>query len=189
LSDGSTSDIGSFGYGGPDPVCVSKTDTLQIELHRLVGETFRLTMEVNSSAFGGASGGTANTSAQGQLSFVGLPGGAVVSSCYGYQQVVSVAPAVPRPAVEFRPPRPNPSGGDVTLDFVLTRESRVDITVFDLTGRAVRTLIGERRAAGQHSATWDGRNMEGLAAGSGLYFMRCRVEKSEVACLRVALTR
>ena len=45
------------------------------------------------------------------------------------------------------------------------------ITVYDVTGRRVRSVVDERlMPAGDHEAVWDGRNEAGLAVGAGVYF-------------------
>jgi flagellar hook assembly protein FlgD len=49
----------------------------------------------------------------------------------------------------------------------------IDLLVFDLTGRLVRTLAkGETVAAGPQVRIWDGRDDRGAAVPSGTYFCR-----------------
>lgn len=78
----------------------------------------------------------------------------------------------PAPAVSLRPNHPNPFNPSTTLMYSLTRESRVRLTIHDLKGRAVRTLVADDRPAGNHSVVWDGRDDGGEAVGSGVYFVR-----------------
>ncbi len=49
------------------------------------------------------------------------------------------------------------------------------ITVYDLLGRAVRTLVDEPQPIGTYHITWDGRDAGGRAVASGTYFYRLRV--------------
>ena len=49
---------------------------------------------------------------------------------------------------------------------------RVNLRIFDVTGRLVKTLIDAPQAAGIHEVSWDGTADDGSAATSGLYFYR-----------------
>jgi zinc metalloprotease ZmpB len=73
---------------------------------------------------------------------------------------------------------PNPFNPSTTIHFALPEQSMVRLEVFDVNGRLVATLRQEQMAAGTHTAGWDGRNAEGLPAGSGVYFYRLRAEGS-----------
>ena len=55
------------------------------------------------------------------------------------------------------------------------------ITIYDVTGRAVRMLIDEDRPAGRYSAVWDGTDDRGNPVGSGVYFYRLRAGKKVLA--------
>jgi len=69
-------------------------------------------------------------------------------------------------------PYPNPMSKCASLDFTITRSGVVDVSVFDLQGRRVRTVIHEYREAGYHGWFWDGRRDDGTYARNGLYFIR-----------------
>jgi glycosidase len=70
---------------------------------------------------------------------------------------------------------PNPFNPATTIRFSLPAAADVSLTVFDVLGREVASLAIGRRAAGVHTAVWDGRNAEGNAVGSGIYFYRLSV--------------
>ena len=84
----------------------------------------------------------------------------------------SASVGMPARAVALQPNHPNPFNPSTTLKFSLTRDSQVRLTVHDLKGRAVRTLVAGDRPAGDHSVVWDGRDDGGEAVGSGVYFVR-----------------
>jgi flagellar hook assembly protein FlgD len=72
---------------------------------------------------------------------------------------------------------------------VLPAASTVDLTVFDLAGRKVRSLMtGEPAAAGEHVIRWDGRDGSGGLVSSGVYTLRVRAG-SEVAAKRLVVLR
>ena len=68
--------------------------------------------------------------------------------------------------------RPNPGKGSAALSFNLPREGKVRLAVYDLRGALVRTLVNEKRPAGEHRVSWDGRDAFGRSAPSGIYFYR-----------------
>ena len=67
---------------------------------------------------------------------------------------------------------PNPFNPNTTIEYTLSMDARVTLTIHDLRGRTVRTLIDEAVAAGRRSVTWDGRNDAGEPLPSGVYFLR-----------------
>ncbi|MBZ0268362.1 T9SS type A sorting domain-containing protein, partial [bacterium] len=70
--------------------------------------------------------------------------------------------------------RPNPCAPRTTVDYSLPRAGAVSLTVHDIAGRLVRTLVRGERAAGTYSAEWEGSDARGLPAAAGTYFLRLR---------------
>ncbi len=48
----------------------------------------------------------------------------------------------------------------------------VKLSIYDVTGRLIKTLVNEYNNAGRKRATWDGRNDDGTSVASGIYFYR-----------------
>jgi hypothetical protein len=69
-------------------------------------------------------------------------------------------------------PNPNPSSGLATISFGLAQACEVKLELFDLAGRRVQTLISRVLTPGSHTATWNGRDRNGIFAGNGVYFVR-----------------
>jgi photosystem II stability/assembly factor-like uncharacterized protein len=67
---------------------------------------------------------------------------------------------------------PNPFNPVTTVSYALTEAAEVDLAVYDLAGRRVRTLERGRRDAGRHETVWDGATSGGRSAASGTYFLR-----------------
>lgn len=67
---------------------------------------------------------------------------------------------------------PNPFLNETTIGFALRATSSVRLTVYDVTGRRVRTLVESTRDAGRHTVTWDGRNSAGREQPAAVYFVR-----------------
>ncbi len=66
---------------------------------------------------------------------------------------------------------PNPFNPATKLDFDLPMDSRVKITVFDILGREMKSVINEFRKAGYHTVTFNASNFS-----SGTYFYRFETE-------------
>jgi len=68
---------------------------------------------------------------------------------------------------------PNPFNPSTKIAFsVPAGGGRVDLKIFDLSGRLVRTLVSGEQPGGHHTAVWAGRSDEGRPVASGTYFYR-----------------
>jgi len=66
---------------------------------------------------------------------------------------------------------PNPFNPETTIAYDLTQAGTVTLTVYNVSGQAVRTLVnGEALSAGHYRSVWDGRDQSGVRVGSGVYF-------------------
>lgn len=80
----------------------------------------------------------------------------------------------PRLALEQN--RPNPFNPTTSIAYSLQGAGSVNVTVYDVSGRKVRTLVDSRQEAGPHSVTWDGCNDRGEVVGSGVYLYRMETD-------------
>ena len=71
---------------------------------------------------------------------------------------------------------PNPFNPRTTIAFSLPHQEYVQISIFDLTGRQVRTLATRTFPAGDHSLEWNGRDDAGRTLASGSYLIRLKSE-------------
>ena len=67
---------------------------------------------------------------------------------------------------------PNPFNPATTISFSLPARGFANLSIFDLAGRRVRTLVASETEAGQHSAVWRGRDDSGRRVASGVYYYR-----------------
>ncbi len=68
--------------------------------------------------------------------------------------------------------QPNPFKGTTTIAFELARPASTRLTIYDVAGRAVRTLVDGERLAGRHEVLWDGRGSRDRRVPDGVYFYR-----------------
>ncbi len=71
---------------------------------------------------------------------------------------------------------PNPFNPETQIRFQLPGESHVRLTLYNISGQLVRTLLNKQMSAGEWTETWDGRNEQGLQVPSGVYFYRLEAE-------------
>ncbi len=72
---------------------------------------------------------------------------------------------------------PNPFNPSTTISYYLPGDGEVSLEVFDVAGRRVAVLVDIRQKAGNHTAVWDGKNLNGSPVSSGIYFYRLEAMK------------
>jgi len=90
--------------------------------------------------------------------------------------------SVPQPAQEPLVPReyvldqnyPNPFNPSTIIRFGLPEPGLVRLTLFNILGQRVVTLVDERQEAGYHQIVWDGRDQGGGLCAAGVYFYQLR---------------
>ncbi len=83
---------------------------------------------------------------------------------------------------------PNPFNPETTIAFSLAKTENVDITIVDVVGRKIRSLLHEVRTAGDFQVTWDGLNDSGNQVASGIYFTRLST-KGQSKMIKMLLVR
>ena len=83
---------------------------------------------------------------------------------------------------------PNPFNSSTTIPYTIEEPGHVDLRIYDVIGRLVQTLVEGDKSPGPHTASWDGRNADGLLVASGVYVVRLesggRILKRKIALLR-----
>jgi hypothetical protein len=72
---------------------------------------------------------------------------------------------------------PNPFNPVTTLRYGLPENSLVNITVYNLLGKQIKTLINKTQDAGYKSITWDATNDYGKPVSAGIYLYRIQAGK------------
>jgi hypothetical protein len=65
---------------------------------------------------------------------------------------------------------PNPFNPTTTIEYQVPQAAPVQMTVFNVLGQQICTLVDEVREAGRHQVIWDGRDRSGRPVASGIYF-------------------
>jgi uncharacterized repeat protein (TIGR01451 family) len=85
---------------------------------------------------------------------------------------------------------PNPFSSTTQFSYeVVGDKAEVSITVYNVAGRQVRTLVLANQAAGRYTVTWDGKSDEGASMTRGVYFVRAIVAGQKAPTQRVLYIR
>jgi hypothetical protein len=82
---------------------------------------------------------------------------------------------------EIKSVKPNPFNNWTIINYSNNQKQKVEISVFDISGRKVIELVNSILTPGNYSLTWDGKDHQGKAFGAGIYFIRCRKNSSAAA--------
>jgi hypothetical protein len=74
--------------------------------------------------------------------------------------------------LSLKPNTPNPFNPSTTIPYSVPKPGWVNLGVYDVNGRLVRVLVDGPKPVGEFAVQWDGRNDEGDAVSSGVYFVR-----------------
>ena len=66
---------------------------------------------------------------------------------------------------------PNPFNNEITIDYTIYISGYVEITIYDILGKWVTTLVKENMKKGKHTITWRGDDMSGNLVASGSYLV------------------
>ena len=72
---------------------------------------------------------------------------------------------------------PNPFNPNTTIKYAIPNAAHVELTIINLSGQVVRTLVNDDLRANFYSVVWDGRNNRGEEVASGMYFYRIQADK------------
>jgi len=67
---------------------------------------------------------------------------------------------------------PNPFNPTTSIKYGIPQNARVNLTVFNILGQSVRTLVNAEQESGNYTVIWDGRNDFGGQVSSGIYLYR-----------------
>ena len=80
-------------------------------------------------------------------------------------------------------PYPNPASSALTVSYELATDGAVELSVYDLSGRLVETLVSGEQTAGRHSVSWDSST-----SATGVYLLRLETD-GEAITKRAVISR
>lgn len=83
---------------------------------------------------------------------------------------------------------PNPFNLETTIRYYLPVSSRVSISIYNLKGQLVKTLLSrEMKSKGNHSVCWNGKDQHGKTVSSGVYLCKLETERNQLVKKLVVL--
>ena len=76
-------------------------------------------------------------------------------------------------------PYPNPFNGSVKFSLYMLRSTNITIDIFDITGRKVNRLYNDRLGSGNHSFTWNGKDISKNKLASGIYYIKVATKMNQ----------
>ena len=83
---------------------------------------------------------------------------------------------------------PNPFNPETTIRYTLPSGGKVVLTVYNMLGQRVATLVDTEQMQGEYEVRWKGISDRGAALSSGVYFYRLEIP-GRVAIRKMILVR
>ncbi|MCF7885748.1 MAG: T9SS type A sorting domain-containing protein, partial [Candidatus Marinimicrobia bacterium] len=84
---------------------------------------------------------------------------------------------------------PNPFNPITNIKFALPKAANVKLTVYNMLGQKVKTLVSKDMKAGRYNVQWNARNELGTRVASGLYFYRMQVGGKHIGSKKMVLMK
>ena len=64
---------------------------------------------------------------------------------------------------------PNPFNPSTTIQYEIADAGKIEINIYDLNGRLIKSIVNKYQQAGSYHVVWDGMNKSGNKVSSGVY--------------------
>ncbi len=71
---------------------------------------------------------------------------------------------------------PNPFNPETSINFILKKDSKVSLKIFNIKGQLIKTLIDEELSASTYNVVWNGKNDSGNHVSSGIYLYKLQAD-------------
>jgi hypothetical protein len=92
--------------------------------------------------------------------------------------VAPSSPTIPKHGFTLYGNYPNPFNTTTIIRYQLYKQMPVKLSIYDILGRQVATLVDAVQPAGNYQIVWDGKNTDGREVASGIYF--CQFQAKQV---------
>ncbi|MDD3052622.1 MAG: T9SS type A sorting domain-containing protein, partial [Candidatus Cloacimonetes bacterium] len=75
------------------------------------------------------------------------------------------------------------------INYTIPNDGQVELSVYNLKGELVKTLLNEKRSKGPNSTLWNGLNDNNKIVGNGIYFYRLKFENKTIAVKKCILIK
>ena len=89
-----------------------------------------------------------------------------------YNIVTCINPDSNTPVIDYVKIYPNPFKIETTIEFELEKAKQINISIYNLNGKHIKTLKNEYTSEGEYRLIWNGKGKNGKEVNSGLYLIR-----------------
>ncbi|MCF7740490.1 MAG: T9SS type A sorting domain-containing protein, partial [Candidatus Marinimicrobia bacterium] len=84
---------------------------------------------------------------------------------------------------------PNPFNPTTHINFQLPKHTNVTLTIYNILGQKIKTLVDKNMTSGVHSAIWNGTNEYGVSVSSGVYIYRLKTADGHTQVRKMLLQK
>ena len=86
-------------------------------------------------------------------------------------------------------PTPNPFNPSTTISYEINNPNQVSMSIYDLNGKLVRSLMNRYHDKGSFSINWDGKNNHGDHISAGLYILKMMSGNLDLRTKKITLLK
>ncbi|MCK4653831.1 MAG: right-handed parallel beta-helix repeat-containing protein [Candidatus Cloacimonetes bacterium] len=76
-----------------------------------------------------------------------------------------------------------------TISFQLSENGEVNLSIYNIKGQKIKTIVNEKLEQGLHQIIWDGKNDNNQYVASGVYFYKLKVNNKNIAIKKYLLLK
>jgi len=84
---------------------------------------------------------------------------------------------------------PNPFNPETNINYNIPAEGKVELSIYNIKGQKVKTLVDETQVSGQHTVVWNGTNNNNKRVSSGVYFYKLEINDSNLLINKMLLLK
>ncbi len=84
---------------------------------------------------------------------------------------------------------PNPFNPTTTIRYQLPENGEVNLSVYNIKGQKIKTIVNEKMEQGLQQIIWDGKNDNNQYVASGVYFYKLKVNDKNIAIKKCLLLK
>lgn len=84
---------------------------------------------------------------------------------------------------------PNPFNPSTNISYQLAEDSEVEMSIFNVRGQKITTILSKEEMKGFHHVVWDGKDKTGKEQSSGIYFVRLKVNGNIIAARKCMMMK
>ena len=84
---------------------------------------------------------------------------------------------------------PNPFNPETNINYSIPEEGKVELSICNIRGQKVKTLVNETQVSGEHTVIWNGTNKQNKRVASGVYFYKLEINNSKLLINKMLLLK